>query len=107
VTEAQRLAAVRRYDILGTPPDGADDATSQRYATRLGNRIQALAHTHDLIAEEERRGARLDELARGQVTQLVGMESPRVELSGPSLMVTPAAAQNIGLALHELASNAA
>jgi two-component sensor histidine kinase len=41
------------------------------------------------------------------VTQLVGMESPRVELSGPSLMVTPAAAQNIGLAVHELAANAA
>jgi two-component sensor histidine kinase len=84
-----------------------DDATSQRYAARLGNRIQALAHTHDLIAEEEWRGAKLDELVRGQVTQFVGMESPRVELAGPSLMVTPAAAQNIGLALHELASNAA
>jgi hypothetical protein len=40
-----------------------DDATSQRYATRLGNRIQALAQTHDRIDEEEWRGAKLDELA--------------------------------------------
>jgi two-component sensor histidine kinase len=65
-----------------------DDATSQHYGARLSNRIQALAHTHDLIAEEEWRGAKLDELVRRQVTQFVGMESPRVKLSGPSLMVT-------------------
>jgi two-component sensor histidine kinase len=44
---------------------------------------------------------------RRQVTQFVGVESLRLELSGPTLVVTPAAAQHIGLALHELASNAA
>jgi two-component sensor histidine kinase len=84
-----------------------DDATSQRYATRLANRVHALAHTHDLLAEENWRGAKLDELARRQVMQFVGTESPQLELSGPTLLVTPAAAQHIGLALHELASNAA
>jgi two-component sensor histidine kinase len=84
-----------------------DDAASRRYATRLANRVHALAHTHDLLAEENWRGAKLDELARRQVTQFVGMASPRLELSGPTLVVTPAAAQHIGLALHELASNAA
>jgi two-component sensor histidine kinase len=84
-----------------------DDATSRRYATRLANRVHALAHTHDLLAEENWRGAKLDELARRQVTQFVELESPRLELSGPTLVVTPAAAQHIGLALHELASNAA
>ena len=42
-----------------------------------------------------------------QVMQFVGTESPRLELSGPTLLVTPAAAQHIGSVLHELASNAA
>jgi two-component sensor histidine kinase len=43
-----------------------DDVTSRRYATRLANRVHALAHTHDLLAEENWRGANLDELAAGR-----------------------------------------
>jgi two-component sensor histidine kinase len=34
-------------------------------------------------------------------------DQPRVRLTGPHVSVTPAAAQHIGMALHELAINAA
>ena len=64
--------------------------------------LRGLARTHELIAEEDWRGANLEELASRQLG-----DRSRVELAGPHVTVTPAAAQHIGMALHELASNAA
>ena len=78
------------------------DARVKEYADGLAGRVQGLARTHDLIADEDWRGANLEELATRQIG-----EQSRVELSGPNVTVTPAAAQHIGMALHELASNAA
>jgi two-component sensor histidine kinase len=79
----------------------ADARETQAYADALAGRIEGLARTHDLIAEEDWRGANLGELASRQVG-----DWSRVELAGPHVTVTPAAAQHIGMALHELVSNA-
>jgi two-component sensor histidine kinase len=64
----------------------------------LAARAQGLAHTHDLIADEDWRGVAADDVAE---------EPERVQCDGPRRLLSPVAAQNIGLALHELASNAA
>ena len=77
------------------------DTRAQEYAEALGGRIEGLARTHDLIAEADWRGANLEELASRQLS-----DRSRVELAGPHVTVTPAAAQHIGMALHELAANA-
>jgi two-component sensor histidine kinase len=74
------------------------------YAQNLAERIQGLAQTHDLIAEEGWRGIAIDELVRCQLTPL-GVAS-RAVLVGPHMVLSPTAAQNVGLALNELATNA-
>ena len=47
--EAQRLAAVRRYDILDTPPDGAFDRV-----TRIAARIFAVPISIVSIVDADR-----------------------------------------------------
>lgn len=76
------------------------------HVARLTSRVRGLSFTHDLIADEDWRGAAIDDLASRQLEPFVGESTDRVKYDGRSVMLTPLAAQNIGLALHELASNA-
>ncbi len=49
-SEPQRLAAVRRYDILDTPPDGAFDRITALAARRFGVPISIISIVdHDRI----------------------------------------------------------
>jgi two-component sensor histidine kinase len=70
-------------------------------------RLQALAASHDILMDEDWHGASIDELVRTQVGHYVDLIGTRIELAGPEMMLKPEAAQNLGLALHELATNAA
>jgi hypothetical protein len=76
----------------------------QLYVAALSARIAGLACTHDLVASGGWRGANLGELAC-HIAQFE-IAAPRVEIGGPEIILTPAGAQNIGLALHELTANA-
>lgn len=67
-------------------------------------RLQGLSRSNALLARAEWRGAPLDELIRAQASILAGPE--RFVLEGPPVLVSPRAVQNIGLALHELCTNA-
>jgi GAF domain-containing protein len=51
--------------------------------------------------------SRVRGLAARQIQPFIGEDSSQVKFEGPSLILSPMAAQNIGLALHELATNAA
>jgi two-component sensor histidine kinase/PAS domain-containing protein len=70
-------------------------------------RLQALAASHDILMDEDWHGASIEELVRTQVGHYVDLIGTRIDLSGPEMMLKPEAAQNLGLALHELATNAA
>jgi two-component sensor histidine kinase len=70
-------------------------------------RLQALAASHDILMDEDWHGASIEELVRTQVGHYVDLIGTRIELAGPEMMLKPEAAQNLGLALHELATNAA
>jgi two-component sensor histidine kinase len=85
---------------------GTDSERERRYVAALTGRIAGLSFTHDLIAEQEWRGAGLRDLTVRQVGHFVEPVPPRVELEGPDLVIAPAAAQQVGLALHELGANA-
>jgi two-component sensor histidine kinase len=69
--------------------------------------LQALAASHDLLVRESWYGASLGELIRSQLGGYLDAPVNQVSIEGPSIALKPEAAQNLGLALHELAVNAA
>src|SRR6185312_14964352 len=70
----------------------------------LLGRVLALSHAHQLLSEGGWAGADLARLAQEEL-RAFGL-GERVRLSGPSIALTPAQAQALGLCLHELATNA-
>lgn len=75
------------------------------FLTQFGARLQALAASHDLLVRESWYGASLSELVRSQLGSYLDGSS-QVSIEGPAIAIKPEAAQNLGLALHELAVNA-
>lgn len=73
------------------------------FLTQFGARLQALAASHDLLVRESWYGASLGELIRSQLGEYL---AGQVSIEGPAVALKPEAAQNLGLALHELAVNA-
>jgi PAS domain S-box-containing protein len=69
-------------------------------------RIRALAATQNLLIRSEWRGADADGLVRAQLAHLADFFGSRIAVHGPKLHLNAAAAQAVGLALHELATNA-
>jgi PAS domain S-box-containing protein len=69
-------------------------------------RIQALAANQDLLIRNEWRGVDMEDLARAQLAHFADLVGSRIAVDGPKLRLNAAAAQAIGLALHELATNA-
>ncbi|MCP1168438.1 MASE1 domain-containing protein [Limimaricola sp. ASW11-118] len=78
----------------------------QDFIKTFGERLRALAANQDILVNNEWQRVDLAELVRAQLGHF-GTAGPRVRLSGPPVMVPPAAAQALGMALHELATNAA
>jgi len=80
----------------------------EAFLTQFGARLQALAASHDLLVRESWYGASLSELIQSQLAaHMEGDGVGQVAIEGPAITLKPEAAQNLGLALHELAVNAA
>jgi PAS domain S-box-containing protein len=73
----------------------------------FSDRLQGLARSHDLLVGKNWEGAALAELVHAQLAFLKRDDAASVSVEGPSIMLSPEAAQSLGLALHELATNAA
>ncbi len=70
------------------------------------DRLFALAASNDLLIDNRWNGASLGELVRRQLAPFVELPNAKVNIDGPHLAVTSDATQSIGLALHELTTNA-
>jgi len=79
----------------------------ESFLNQFGARLQALAASHDLLVRESWYGASLSELVRSQLAAYIDNDGGQIAIEGPAVALKPEAAQNLGLALHELAVNAA
>lgn len=70
-------------------------------------RLQALSRSHDLLIQEGWHGAALEAMVRSQLGHYLGDGGMQLRIEGPPVLLRPEAAQSLGLALHELAANAA
>ena len=91
------VQAVARQTAASSPAD---------FTRRFGERIQGLAASQDLLVKSQWCNVPLEELVRSQLAHFRDLLDERIVIAGPKLDVTAAAAQTIGLAVHELSTNA-
>ena len=77
------------------------------YISALDGRIGALSNAHRLLASSRWEGADLNRLVEEEFAPYRAGGNERVSTRGPIVLLPPATAQTIALALHELATNAA
>jgi two-component sensor histidine kinase len=76
------------------------------FIERFCERIQALSAKEDLLIQNRWQGVEIEELVRAQLSPFADLMGSRITVHGPKLRLKAASAQAIGLALHELATNA-
>jgi two-component sensor histidine kinase len=81
-------------------------SSSQDFISRFSERIRGLSVSNDLLVRNQWQNVPLAELVRSQLAHFADLLESRIAVRGPDLRITAAAAQVIGMALHELATNA-
>jgi two-component system CheB/CheR fusion protein len=81
-------------------------ASFAEFEAQFGARIQGLSSSNALLIDQDWKGVSLEALVNAQLAPFVGLETGRVEIDGPPVIVTAEVVQTLGLALHELATNA-
>jgi len=76
------------------------------FMERFSERIQALSANQDLLVRNEWNGVEIADLVHTQLAHFADLIGSRIAVHGAKLRLNPASAQAIGLALHELATNA-
>jgi two-component sensor histidine kinase len=78
----------------------------ENFIERFSERIRALSANQDLLIRSEWNGVEIADLVRAQLTLFADLIGSRIAVQGPKVRLRTASAQAIGLALHELATNA-
>ncbi len=80
--------------------------TPEDFIERFSERIQSLSANQDLLIRNAWQGVEIEALVRAQLAHFADLMGSRIVMGGPELRLNAASAQAIGLALHELATNA-
>jgi two-component sensor histidine kinase len=76
------------------------------FIERFSDRIQALSANQDLLVRNEWKGVDIGDLVRAQLALFADLIGSRIVVRGAKLRLNAASAQAVGLALHELTTNA-
>ena len=94
--------------IRGLISQTRDSAMSvDQFIGTLESRVHALARAHDQITADRWAPARLYDLIEVEAGAYLGDRRDRVKLTGPNVLLTPAAFTVLALVIHELLTNAA
>lgn len=83
----------------------ARNAEPEAFQADLGERLKSMAASNDLLLKNNWRGVTLAELVEVQLGHLKDIWGDRILCDGPELRFTAHAAQTLGMAFHELATN--
>lgn len=77
------------------------------FERKFMGRIQAMSRTHDILVANDWSGADIRQIIESEISTFLVDEGPqRAILTGESIILSPTIAQNVSLAVHELATNA-
>lgn len=93
------IAAMAKQTARGAPDVAA-------YVEALERRIMGLARSTDLLLAHGRAGISLHSLVELQLSPFSPGNEPRLFTDGPDIRINPQGGQLLGMALHELATNA-
>jgi PAS domain S-box-containing protein len=85
----------------------ARSADPSTFARNLADRLQGLSASQDLLVKSDWRGIEIQRLVHAQLYHFKDLIGTRILIDGTAERLTAAAAQAVGMALHELATNAA
>lgn len=83
----------------------ATNAGPEEFARAFSDRLLSLAASNDLLFRNDWEGVELAELVQAQLAHLGDVIGDRITFEGPSIRISSAAAQTLGMALHELSTN--
>jgi two-component sensor histidine kinase len=84
----------------------AQISNPREFARDFSQRLRGIAAAQDLLTEGNWTAVDFAELVRSQLNYLSSIVDKRITIEGPNVLIGPSAAQAIGLALHELSTNA-
>lgn len=101
---SKNLLAVIQSMARQTAARSADAST---FSDAFSQRVQSLAVSHDLLLKSDWHGADIHRVVEAQVAPFADHIGERIRIGGPALSLRPEAAQSLGMAIHELVTNAA
>ena len=115
-TEEQALLLIREVNhrsknllavVQSIAHQMARSADPETFASGFAERLAGLASCQDLLVGSHWQGVDLAALIAGQLAHYKHLIGTRIHLAGEPLRISANTAQSLGMALHELATNAA
>lgn len=85
---------------------GKRTGSVEEFQQRFGRRVEGMARSMDLFIAGGNEGVELADLVRTHLDIFDSRGLPRVDMSGPTVLLDADMVERLGLALHELATNA-